>query len=87
MSSGFQTNRENPFLNQRVLPKKYGTSIHLKISFLIYKNLKTNCIIIIMRIHLFGVKCNLHTGLTIFVADVDLETQRQLSFHLKQKCK
>ena len=33
--------------------QKYGTSIHLK---RIY-TLKTNCIIIIMRIHLFGVKC------------------------------
>ena len=28
-----ETNRENSFLNLRVLPKKYGTTIHLKITF------------------------------------------------------
>ena len=42
-----------------------------------------------MRIHLFGVKCqNTHftyrKGPIIFVADVDLETRRQLSFHWEQ---
>ena len=92
MSSGFR-DQQRKLCSQPngPSPKKYGTSIHFKITFLIYKNLKTNCIIIIMKIHIFGVKCkniNLHTEKALLYLLLMLILKLgQVLFHWKQSYK